>query len=691
MTFALDAVAEPSNVPPRVALTATEDDVDLSLQSVALFRDGVPLRFETAVTGDSAIAYDYDAPFDVALLYRADAAEVGSPVDFTETWASLTWTGTGWAVGSGIASSTAAAAVIYRDVSAGSVLQMDVVAPSNLTYQLTDASNNVIVSVRVSPDGTVTLTGTSASKVTGSGAFSLSLAGSTAAIVGTGWSTMVAYSGAPTRVRLVAPGIATFVAQYTTAVTVNASDPRGLAFNSTGDYFVADFGRGKILKFNSAGVYQSEFGTYGTGSGQMKQPYGVAIDASDNIWVADWANNKVLKFNSSGVFQAQYGSTGTGNGQFKNPTDIGFKSTGNFVVTDFTNNRVQEFNAAGTYQSQFAVAGGPKGVVIGASNDIIVATYTANGVLRYNASGVLQDTFDAADLNKPTLLARDASGYVYVSDSTNGRVVKFDSTGVLVGSFGAYGKGGNGQFSYPSGIKVLASTDVYVVNSLTGTTQSAVQKFTQAGGSTDDITVRVDLASDPLEVSATDTATLSPTGVTAGAWLTNSAIPDLAVLLAAGDASADYLIIPETREQASLQTNSVALEIEGSADVLTVTVGPRKRETWSLVIAATSYAARQTLLALLANDAPISMRFPATGYEGLEDGFYAVGDIDANRLGHPALPHAHVISLPLTQGRAPKFKALWQWSWDTLAQTGMTWDDVAVAFTSWNDLLLGPD
>lgn len=109
MTLTLTATAEPSHSPPRVLLSVTESDSTRPLLSCSFYRDGVPLRFVPTISGQTAVAYDYDAPFDSSLLYRADVVE-GTPVtlDWTDTFASLAaWTSvvSGWSAGGSLASS----------------------------------------------------------------------------------------------------------------------------------------------------------------------------------------------------------------------------------------------------------------------------------------------------------------------------------------------------------------------------------------------------------------------------------------------------------------------------------------------------------------------------------------------------------------------------------------------------------
>lgn len=209
--------------------------------------------------------------------------------------------------------------------------------------------------------------------------------------------------------------------------------------------------------------------------------------------------------------------------------------------------------------------------------------------------------------------------------------------------------------------------------------------------STDDISAYLTVGTH--SATASDTATLSPTGDYAGAWLTNAAQPELAILAEAEPADSDdpYFILSSTRESGELAANTVALAIEGSADVVTVALGPRLHETWSLNIACTTQAAYKALVALLADSAAVSLRFPdSPRWIGLGGGFYAVGTVSSQRVGHPQLGPVMVVSLPLTPSRAPAYKPLWQWNARTLAQTGMSSRDVNNAYATARDLLVGP-
>jgi len=55
--------------------------------------------------------------------------------------------------------------------------------------------------------------------------------------------------------------------------------------------------------FNSAGVFQSKFGSEGSADGQFTSPEGIAVDSSGNIYVTDTNNNRIQKFGIPGTIQ----------------------------------------------------------------------------------------------------------------------------------------------------------------------------------------------------------------------------------------------------------------------------------------------------------------------------------------------------------------------------------------------------
>nr|NCR42073.1 6-bladed beta-propeller [Microcystis aeruginosa W13-11] len=120
--------------------------------------------------------------------------------------------------------------------------------------------------------------------------------------------------------------------------------PFGIAVGSGGNIYVADTFNSRVQVFNPSGVFQSAFGSFGTGDGEFSFPNGIAVGSGGNIYVADTFNSRVQVFNSNGVFQSAFGSGGSGDGEFFIPVGIAVDGGGNIYVADARNNRVQVFS-----------------------------------------------------------------------------------------------------------------------------------------------------------------------------------------------------------------------------------------------------------------------------------------------------------------------------------------------------------
>lgn len=70
--------------------------------------------------------------------------------------------------------------------------------------------------------------------------------------------------------------------------------PLGLAFDTSGDLFVANHGNNTIEKFNSSGM-----GMVFANSG-MDAPWGLAFDSKGNLYVGSYYGNDIEEFDPSG-------------------------------------------------------------------------------------------------------------------------------------------------------------------------------------------------------------------------------------------------------------------------------------------------------------------------------------------------------------------------------------------------------
>jgi sugar lactone lactonase YvrE len=110
---------------------------------------------------------------------------------------------------------------------------------------------------------------------------------------------------------------------------------------------------------------------------------------------------------------------------------------------------------------------GPKGVAIDSVSDTpgfwvadsghnkIIKISNVTGQLLANATGA------PGGLKMPTGCAVNGSGYLYVSDTSNNRIVVFSKSGAYVDSWGGLGTG-DGQFNSPAGIAINSIGNVFV-------------------------------------------------------------------------------------------------------------------------------------------------------------------------------------------------------------------------------------
>jgi uncharacterized protein (TIGR03663 family) len=186
-------------------------------------------------------------------------------------------------------------------------------------------------------------------------------------------------------------------------------------------------------------------GKNGKEDGAFNAPKNLAFAPDGAMWVVDSGNHRLQKFDATGKFVMALGGDGNLPGQFKEPWGMAIGSDGTFYVVDTWNHRIQKFDASGKFLMQWGQFG-----------DL-------------NAPGTdKQTTFYG-----PRSIAIDAQGNLWVVDTGNKRVLKFDANGKALGIFGGSGTA-PGQFAEPVGIAISKATgDIYVAD----TWNKRVQRF----------------------------------------------------------------------------------------------------------------------------------------------------------------------------------------------------------------------
>ncbi len=301
--------------------------------------------------------------------------------------------------------------------------------------------------------------------------------------------------------------------------------PYGVATDSAGNVFVADTGNYTIRKITSAGAVSTLAGTAGVGhadgigaAASFKIPYGVAADSAGNVYVADFGNSTIRKITPAGVVSTLAGTAGvfgstdaTGAAaSFQSPFGVAADSAGNVYVADFGNSTIRKITSAGVVSTLAGTAGafgstdatgaaasfiGPMGVATDSAGNVYVAD-TGNYTIRKitpagvvstlagtaGVSGSTDATGAAASFSNLTGVTTDSAGNVYVTDV--GTIRKITPAGVvstLAGTAGVFGStdatGAAASFSYSNGVATDSAGNVYVAD----TGNHTIRKITPAG------------------------------------------------------------------------------------------------------------------------------------------------------------------------------------------------------------------
>ncbi len=164
------------------------------------------------------------------------------------------------------------------------------------------------------------------------------------------------------------------------------------------------------------------------------------------------------------TYAGQWGGSGVAQGQFNGPFGIASDAAGNVYVADTFDYRVQKFDANGNFLRAWG-----KDVKVGGVTGYEVCLAADTCKAGVNGSG-------DGEFNLPHGIVVDAAGNVYVADTYNSRIQKFDSDGNYLGQWGSGGAVA-GQFNRPMGLAVDGAGNLYVAEVV----NNRVQKFSGAG------------------------------------------------------------------------------------------------------------------------------------------------------------------------------------------------------------------
>ncbi len=249
-----------------------------------------------------------------------------------------------------------------------------------------------------------------------------------------------------------------------TATKTDLDSPRGVAVDGAGDLFIADTYNHRIRKVDTNGIIATvagngSLGYYGdgglaTGTG-LAYPFGVAVDGAGNLFIADTYNHRIRKVDTNGIITTIAGIGVAGyrgdaaaatNAELQDPEGLALDRAGNLFIADTYNHRIRKVDTNG-----------------------IITTIAGNGAAGYSGDGSAATN---AQLSYPGGVTVDGAGNLFIADSSNGRIRKVDTNGIIttVAGNGNPGSSGDGssateaELYLPSGVAVDGAGNLFIAD-----------------------------------------------------------------------------------------------------------------------------------------------------------------------------------------------------------------------------------
>ena len=159
--------------------------------------------------------------------------------------------------------------------------------------------------------------------------------------------------------------------------------PNATCFDASGNLYISDRANNVIRMVNSSGIISTVVGNPASGgplgggysgdggpasAAELLWPMGIAFDASGNLFIADMANNVIREVNTSGIISTivgngQVGYSGDGGSpvaaELNSPYGIGFDASGNLYIADNGNQVIRKVTPPCTFSLTATVVSAP--------------------------------------------------------------------------------------------------------------------------------------------------------------------------------------------------------------------------------------------------------------------------------------------------------------------------------------------
>ncbi|MCI0625520.1 MAG: IPT/TIG domain-containing protein [Acidobacteria bacterium] len=252
---------------------------------------------------------------------------------------------------------------------------------------------------------------------------------------------------------VVGTGMPRFSGDGGPALGAELNFPSAVMFDTVGNLLIVDSGNHRIRNVSPAGTITTLVGGgHGwdeqTGAGALlSAPVGAALDLRGNLFIIDYL--RIRKMNPAGVMTtvagtgADWGDQGFGGdggpaiaARFNNPSDLAVDAGGNLFIADTENHRIRKVTPDGT-----------------------ITTVAGNGELGFSGDG---GSATSARIHFPTGIMVDRAGNLFIADAGNNRIRKVSATGVISTIAGSGTAGFSGDFGPATSAQLHRPTDLAI-------------------------------------------------------------------------------------------------------------------------------------------------------------------------------------------------------------------------------------
>jgi DNA-binding beta-propeller fold protein YncE len=167
--------------------------------------------------------------------------------------------------------------------------------------------------------------------------------------------------------------------------------------------------------------------------GNLKEPRDAAWDDRGRLWIADFGNSRLRIYDAEGGYLGGWGGKGNGPYNFRDLSAVTIGGD-DVYVADTWNGRVEKFGIDGASKATATGLFGPRGIAVGSNGSVWVSDTGNHRVVRYDSVLSGGETFGTqgagpGQFSSPVGIAVGPSGTVYVADTGNQRIVLLDSSG----------------------------------------------------------------------------------------------------------------------------------------------------------------------------------------------------------------------------------------------------------------------